>query len=143
MTVDAVTRGRVLYEQRAWTDCLAALREADLLARLGPDDLVLLSISAYLAGCDEDSVDALTRAYHAFLDAGRVREAARSAFWLAFSLLNSGEPARGGGWAVRARQLVESSGVGGAEAGLLTVLDARALVAPTGSPEDTAAALRL
>jgi len=125
---DALARGRELFAQRSWQDSWAALSAADAESPLGGDDLRLLSISAYLAGHDGSSAEALTRAYRAFLDVGDVRRAARSSFWLAFMLLNTGEHAQGSGWAARSRRLVEDHGLGGADAALLDVLAAHRLV---------------
>ena len=124
----ALARGRELFDRRAWQDCWAALSAADGEAPLGADDLSLLSISAYLAGHDDSSADALGRAHRAYLDAGDVRSAARTAFWLAFMLFNTGEQARGGGWAARSRRLVEEHRLGGAEEALLDVLAAHGLM---------------
>ena len=128
MVDEALARGRAAFQERAWTDCWSTLSDADAEIPLAADDLVLLSLASYLSGHDQDSVDALSRSYHAFEGAGRHREAARSAFWLAFMLLNSGEQARGNGWASRSRTLVEQNQLGGADEGFLVSLEAHRLV---------------
>jgi ATP/maltotriose-dependent transcriptional regulator MalT len=49
----------------------------------------------------------LTRAYRESLRADDQARAARSAFWLAFHLLNKGDTAQAGGWLARARRLLD------------------------------------
>jgi tetratricopeptide (TPR) repeat protein len=128
MVEDALGRGRGLFERRAWQECWSALTAADEQSPLAVDDLKLLSISAYLAGHEESSADALARAYRIALETGEVSLAAQASFWLAFMLLNTGEVARGSGWATRSRQLVEEHGLDGAEAAFLKVMDAHQLI---------------
>ena len=135
---DALARGRASFDERSWQDCWSALSAADADAPLDPDDLVLLSMSAYLSGHDESSAQALTRAYDGFLAAGEPRRAARAAFWLAFMLLNSGEVALGSGWAARSRAVVEDHGLRGAEAALLDTMEAHGLLV-RGQAEDAIA----
>jgi DNA-binding CsgD family transcriptional regulator len=125
---DALGRGRGLFEQRAWQECWSALTAADEQSPLAVDDLRLLSISAYLAGHEESSADALARAYRLALETDDVSLAAQVSFWLAFMLLNTGAVARGSGWATRSRQLVEEHGLHGVEPALLKVMDAHQLI---------------
>ena len=61
------------------------------------------------------------RAHHEFLRRGDAERAARCAFWLAFSLLNQGELARGGGWLARARRLLDDGRRDCVEQGYLLV----------------------
>jgi DNA-binding NarL/FixJ family response regulator len=135
VTDEALARGRAAFRDRAWDECRSALRAADADTRLGGDDLVLLSLSSYLSGHDQDGLDALLRAHHWFQDAGRPREAARSAFWLAFMMLGRGELAQGSGWASRSRRLVEEHRLGGADEGYLVSLEARRLL-DAGRPDE-------
>lgn len=102
---DAIARGRDAFERRAWADAFAQLSAAE--GDLELEDLEKLAAAAYLAGRVDESVDAWTRAYHEYIDACDVAHAARSAFWLAFILLNRGELARGGGWVHRAQRLLD------------------------------------
>src|SRR4051794_33976263 len=60
---DALARGRAAFQERTWQECWSSLSEADDQSPLGADDLVLLSLAAYLSGHDQDSVDTLSRAY--------------------------------------------------------------------------------
>ena len=104
---DPLERGREAYGRRAWTDAFAQLSAADRESALEAEDLERLATAAYLIGRDDDGADAGTRAHHEFLRRGSVERAVRCAFWLAFSLLNRGEVARGGGWVARARRLLD------------------------------------
>ncbi len=126
--VDLVEAGRDAYQQQDWPGCFAALADADRTAPLVPADLQLLAVSGFLTGHDESAYDALARAYNAHAAAGDPRSAARSAFYLAFLLQDTGEPARAGGWVARARALVDQHDLGGAEAGLLDALRAHVLL---------------
>ena len=106
-TTGALDRGRELFGRRAWADAFAQLSVADRESPLEAEDLERLATAAYLIGRDADGADAGVRAHHAFLRRGSVERAVRSAFWLAFSFLNRGEVARGGGWVARARRLLD------------------------------------
>jgi DNA-binding CsgD family transcriptional regulator/tetratricopeptide (TPR) repeat protein len=119
MAADALDRGRESFGRRAWADAFARLSAADLESPLEADDLERLATAAYLIGRDDDGADAGARAHHEFLRQGSVERAVRCAFWLAFSLLNRGEVARGGGWVARARRLLDDLGQDCVEQGYL------------------------
>jgi DNA-binding CsgD family transcriptional regulator len=104
---DALVRGRESFEQNAWGDAYARLSTVDREAPLELSDLERLATAAYLAGKDDDSLDALIRAHQECLRLGFAARAARCAFWLGFILMNKGEFARGGGWLGRAQRLLE------------------------------------
>jgi ATP/maltotriose-dependent transcriptional regulator MalT len=104
---DALDRGRESFGRRSWADAFAQLSAADRESPLEAEDLERLATAAYLIGMDDDGADAGARAHHEFLRRGSVERAVRCAFWLAFSLLNRGEAARGGGWVARARRLLD------------------------------------
>jgi DNA-binding CsgD family transcriptional regulator len=104
---DALDRGRESFGQRAWGDAFALLSAADRESPLEAEDLERLAWAAFLIGRDDDGADAGARAHHAFLRRGSVERAVRGAFWLAFSFLNRGEVARGGGWLARAHRLLD------------------------------------
>jgi ATP/maltotriose-dependent transcriptional regulator MalT len=107
---DILARGREAYGRNAWADAFAALSTADGQEPLAPDDLVLLSIAAYLAGNDDEGLAALERAHHGFLERGEAQPAVRAAFWMAFALLSMGQVERGGGWVARGRRLLDADG---------------------------------
>src|SRR3954452_9437714 len=116
---DILDRGRQSYGRYAWADAYADLSAADARDPLAPDDLVLLSISAYLAGHDDDSLSVLERAHHGYLARDDVPQAVRCAFWLAFALLGASQVERGGGWLARGRRLLEAHGGDHVEHGYL------------------------
>jgi len=107
---DALDRGRESFGRRAWADAFTRLSTADRASRLDAEDLERMSTAAYLIGRDDDGADAGARAHHEFLRRGEVDRAVRCAFWLAFSFLNQGEIARGGGWIARAHRLLDEYG---------------------------------
>jgi DNA-binding NarL/FixJ family response regulator len=104
---DPLERGREAYERRAWAAAFEQLSAADREYALEAEDLERLATASYLIGRDDDGADTGARAHHEFLRRGSVERAVRCAFWLAFSLLNRGEVARGGGWVARARRLLD------------------------------------
>ena len=105
-------RGRELFEQRAWAEAFTELARADGVARLtAGGDLDRLAIAAHLSGRSDEAVRAWERAHQAWLAAEDLPRSARSAFWLAFALVNRGELARGGGWVQRARRILDRAGV--------------------------------
>ncbi|HEY6595718.1 MAG TPA: response regulator transcription factor [Asanoa sp.] len=128
MDAERLTQGRSAYARRDWSGAFAALSAADRDGPLATDDLKLLAVSAYLVGDDAASADAMTRAYGALVAVGDHRTAARVAFYLSFQLTNGAEPARGGGWLARSRDLVERYALGGAEAALLVANEAHGLL---------------
>ena len=123
-TAESLVRGRECFERRAWSDAFAELSAVDREAPLEPEDLARLATAAYLAGRDEDSVQAWERAHHELLRRGDVPRAARCAGWVIFVLLNGGEFARAGGWLARARRLLEGEQRDCAEQGHLLVPEA-------------------
>jgi DNA-binding CsgD family transcriptional regulator len=102
--------GRAAFENGAWASAYAWLRESDARTPLDPDDLERLATAAYLIGEDADSTHARARAHAAFLDRGDNIRAARSAFWLAFTMIdNPGQQAQAAGWLARAQRLVDDA----------------------------------
>jgi hypothetical protein len=117
---EALARGRAAFAQEAWSQAYTRLAAADRLAPLEPDDLDRLATAAYLIGEDTASADARTRAHNGFLERGETIRAARSAFWLAFSIIdNPAQRAQAGGWLARARRLLDESTLECVEQGFL------------------------
>jgi DNA-binding NarL/FixJ family response regulator len=104
---DSLDRGRKSFARRGWAAAHAQLTAANQEAPLEPEDLERLATAAYLVGKDADSADLWARVHHDYLSRGDGESAARSAFWLAFVLLNKGELARSGGWIARAQRLLD------------------------------------
>jgi DNA-binding CsgD family transcriptional regulator len=116
---DLVERGRAFAAERAWSDARDALARADEQTPLGIDDLELFALSSGLAGDDAAMLRTQERLHHAHLGAGRAREAARSAFWIAYRLLSLGEAGRAQGWLARAERIVDGLGEDCVERGFL------------------------
>lgn len=122
-------RGRDSFARRAWGSAYTELSGADQEDPLEPDDLELLATAAYLIGKDEDSADIWARAHSLSLSQGNPKRAVLCAFWLALSLFNKGDMARGGGWMARAGRVLEQIRGEGVERGYLLVPQALHLMA--------------
>jgi DNA-binding CsgD family transcriptional regulator len=120
----ALDQGRAAFERQAWGTAHQHLTAAEREAILEPEDLERLAIAAHLVGRDAECAEVWTRAHHAFLGRGAVPEAARCAFWLGFTSLLEGEPARSGGWLARGQRLLDEGGHDCVERGYLLVLRA-------------------
>lgn len=107
-TLDILEHGRGAYRRRAWADAYASLSHADRMSPLGRDDLELLATAAYLTGRELDYRAILERVHHADVAANAPVRAARSAFWIGFSSMFSGDVALATGWLSRARRLLDS-----------------------------------
>ena len=112
-------RGLDAFESGRWGEAYALLSEADAASTLDGADLDRLAEAAFLTGRDDVCEQVLTRAYAVFHEAGDAPGAARCAFWLGWSLLMSGEPARGGGWFARAQRALDDAQVDCVERGYL------------------------
>jgi DNA-binding NarL/FixJ family response regulator len=120
MEDESLPLGRAAFAQRKWSTAYTRLAAADKASHLEPDDLDRLATAAYLVGEDAASVDARGRAYHDFLERGEPVRAARSAFWLVFTIY--GKPdfqAQATGWQARAGRLLSECSEQCAEHGLL------------------------
>ena len=121
-------KARNAFARQAWKEAFTLLSAADERGTLAPVDLHRLATAAFLIGRDSDCDAALTRAFQSFLAQGEAVPAARTAFWLAFTFSHRGDLARAGGWAARARRLLEESGHDCVERGYLLVPDALQLL---------------
>ncbi|HEU0195070.1 MAG TPA: LuxR C-terminal-related transcriptional regulator [Gaiellales bacterium] len=124
----ALDRGRESYARRAWGDAYSELSAADGEAPLPPADLERLGIAAVLVGREAEGAALWERAHHELVEQGALVPSVRCAFWVAFSLLNRGEPAHAGGWLARAKRLLDDAGAaadGCAERGYLILMDGR------------------
>jgi len=99
--------GRDAYARRAWRDAHDLLAGADAAAPLGPADLELLAIAAFMLGRDYEYVSILERAHHAYLDQEELRSAIRCAVWCGLILTMRGDIGPGGAWIGRAQRLFE------------------------------------
>lgn len=120
----------------------APLLAADRQSPLGPDDLARLATAAYLTGREAESAAFWARAHHGFHDRNQPAAAARSAFWLAYGLLDKGELAQASGWLARARRMLDDCGQDCVERGYLLLPEALRSMSE-GDYEGTARACRL
>ncbi|MET0212737.1 MAG: response regulator transcription factor [Vicinamibacterales bacterium] len=107
--VPALTRGRELFQQKAWGESYRVLEAADRDAPLDAEDLERLATAAYLIGRDDESESFRARAHQTFLARGDSEGAARSASWLAFGLLQRGAMAPASGWFSRAERILDDA----------------------------------
>ena len=116
--VEELLKARDAYDRHEWVAAYDGLSgpSPDVLSA---DDFTRLATVAYLTGRHNDCVQALQRAHGAYLEASDVRAAARCAVWLATVLLENGETAVGGGWAARARRMLDDLGEDVVERGYL------------------------
>jgi DNA-binding CsgD family transcriptional regulator len=116
----ALQEARAAFEKAAWADACARLKSLDARAPLDAEDLDRLATAAYLVGDDAQSVETRSRAHARFLERGEPVRAARSAYWLAFTLFDRpGQQAPAAGWLARAQRLVDDAAVPCAEQGWL------------------------
>ena len=106
------------------TAVYAHLVAADRESPLEPEDLARLATAAYLIGREAESAGFWGRAHHGFHDRNQPAAAARSAFWLAYALLDKGESAQASGWLARARRLLDECGQDCVERGYLLLPEA-------------------
>ena len=102
--------GRQAYERSAWAAAYDSLARADEDEPLGAEDLVRLSISAYMLGREEEQLGLLERASQRHAEDGEPRPAARCAFWIGMQLALRGEMGPATGWLGRAQRLIEDEG---------------------------------
>lgn len=114
--------GREAFAAHRWEDAYRSLASAE--DALSPEDWVLLAMSAYLRGNEDDCLRHLEDAYRLLADGGEYAWAARCAFWLAFVLFQRGDGARGGGWLARGQGLIEQHEGEVVEHGYLAALPA-------------------
>ncbi len=114
-------QARELYAQQSWARAHELLAAADRASPLGPEDLEALARSSYMVGRDAEYVEALERAHHSYLEAGKPHAAVRCGFWAGMSLLVRGEASRANGWFGRAQRLLDREGVDCIERGYMLI----------------------
>jgi hypothetical protein len=98
--------GRDAADRLEWADVYAAFSQMAATTPMGPVDLELLAVAAYLLGHVGDSIEALQRAYALHVEDGEGHQAVRCAFWLSFHLINKGDFGQAEGWLARANRLL-------------------------------------
>lgn len=102
-----LARGRAAGRRLAWADAYAALSRVDPPESLTGEDLEVLAAAAYLVGKVTDCRQALQRAHKVHMRDGETPRAARSLFWVAFTLLLEGDLAQASGWLARTQRVLE------------------------------------
>ncbi|AHG88218.1 regulatory protein LuxR [Gemmatirosa kalamazoonensis] len=105
----SVAAGREAFERGAWATAYGAFTAADRDTPLAPNDIERLAVAARLVERDAEAVALMERAHGEYLSAGDVEGAARTAFWIGFTLLFQGEGARSSGWLGRAARLLDDA----------------------------------
>lgn len=108
-----------------WQDTYERLSALDKASPLEPAKLIELSIAAYLAGHDRESLAVLIRAHQGFAHVRDLRQAGGTAARIASIMMNVGDVAQAAGWMARASRLLDESGEQGAERGYLLLAAAR------------------
>ncbi len=120
-SADTLAEGRNSYERQAWAEAYEKFSAADREKPLEPEDLDRFAAAARLLGKDADADRLYERGHQESVAHGDRRGGARFAIWLGISLMERGEPARGGGWLSRARRLLDDGDEVSAEHGFLMV----------------------
>jgi DNA-binding CsgD family transcriptional regulator len=137
---DTLVRSHVPFESESWAAKHAQLSDADREGRLAVEDLEQLALTAYMLGRDNESAIAWMRAHQEYVRRGKMRRAARCAFWQACVLLFRGELAPAMGWIARGRRMLEAVSEDCAEQGWLLALTALPVMFE-GNPESAYPAL--
>ena len=110
-----------LPSTRDWAAEYAELSAREPHTTYEPGELERLAMAAYFVGERGGSIDVLTRAHTLALERDDTRQAARFAFWIAFSLIGERELTRATGWVARARRLLEAGAHDCVECGYVMV----------------------
>ncbi len=117
--MDMIDRGKAAADARSWADAFELLSEADAAQPLEAKDLEQLATAAYMVGRDPESVRALERAHHQYLEAGAALRAVRAAFWIGINLALRGQWEADSVWVGRAQWLLSRHEGDSVEAGYL------------------------
>jgi class 3 adenylate cyclase len=101
--------GREALERHAWQEAYDALSEADRQGSLGGEGLHLLGQAAYWTAHGDETVEALERAFAAYMDEGDQAAASMLAFRVAEQHGMRMNFSQAGGWAARAGHLAEEN----------------------------------
>jgi class 3 adenylate cyclase len=105
--VDLLQAARDAMQHHAWQQAYDALMEADTQVSLSADDLELLGQAAWWTGQGDGILDAIERAYRAYLEEGNPAAAAFAAFELAEQHMLRMSMPMVAGWLARAGELAE------------------------------------
>jgi class 3 adenylate cyclase len=97
---------RKAFETHSWEAAFEAFRAADADHGLAPEDIYLMGEAAFWGGHAQEAIEAAQRAHAAYLDDGRVADAAWTALITAVLLQASGERSASAGWLGKAQRLL-------------------------------------
>jgi DNA-binding CsgD family transcriptional regulator len=100
-------RARAAYAERSWLEAYEAFAGADEAEPLAPEDLELRATTARMLARDDEAVEMLERAHHAYLEKGEAARAAYCAGWIGISLSYHGAVGPAAGWFARVHRLLE------------------------------------
>ena len=103
----ALERARAAYRARSWLEAYEAFATADEAEALAPADLELRATTARMLVRDDEAVEILERAHHAYLERGEPLRAAYCAGWIGMTLFYNGAVGPAGGWIARAHRLLD------------------------------------
>ena len=98
---------RTAYAACSWLEAYRAFARADEAEPLAPEDLELRATTARMLARDDEAVEILERAHHAYLGQGETIRAAYCAGWIGITLAYNGAVGPAGGWLARAERLLE------------------------------------
>jgi ATP/maltotriose-dependent transcriptional regulator MalT len=100
-------RARFAYGERSWLVAYDAFARADKAEPLAPEDLELRAMTARMLTRDDEAVEILERAHHAYLEKADAARAAYCAGWVGMTLFYNGAVGPAGGWIARAHRLLD------------------------------------
>ena len=107
MLTPDLERARAAYAERSWLEAYDAFARADEAEPLAPRDLELRATTARMLVRDDEAVEILERAHHAYAESGQPARAAYCAGWIGMTLFYNGAVGPAGGWLARANRLLE------------------------------------
>jgi DNA-binding CsgD family transcriptional regulator len=102
-------RAHAAYAEFSWREAYDEFARADETDSLAPADLELRATTARMLARDDEAVEILERAHHAYLARGETLRAAYCAGWIGMTLFFSGAVGPAGGWLARADRLLEDA----------------------------------
>ena len=103
----SLEHARAAYAGRSWLEAYEAFGRADEADALAPQDLELRAMAARMLARDDEAVEILERAHHAYLERGETPRAAYCAGWIGMTLFYNGAVGPAAGWIARTNRLLE------------------------------------
>jgi DNA-binding CsgD family transcriptional regulator len=103
----SLEQARAAYDRRSWLEAYEAFARADEADALAAEDLELRAMTARMLARDDEAVEILERAHHAYLERGETPRAAYCAGWIGMTLFYGGAAGPAAGWIARTNRLLE------------------------------------